>query len=312
MAVIDHNKVEKIAKEIRELPLSGTALTFTDESQFPPVGDTKAIDYFFAVTMHDYGFWIGDDKGYIKPLYAEVNKRRLKGSDFLWNHSMQLRRKEPDFFKPENLSVLSRDNFYQWLSPEHGFQDLYTRWKMTLGYASYCVSGLMCPEMVLGVSNRSSNKLRSFMELSSKLPGYNGDLFFKKNLLLAMILSNRPEKFLDIDQEEKWPPLIDYHLMRVSLRLGLIKVSGSDYFVLSNRLWANNELEEGVRQAVYDAVSKVIELSGKPMNEIDFLLWNARKYCPEMEEPECSKCVFDPVCAKRTGLFQPVYRTTNY
>jgi hypothetical protein len=31
-----------------------------------------------------------------------------------------------------------------------------------------------------------------------------------------------------------------------------------------------------------------------------------------MSRPECAQCPLDPVCAHRTGLFQPVHRTTFY
>jgi hypothetical protein len=39
---------------------------------------------------------------------------------------------------------------------------------------------------------------------------------------------------------------------------------------------------------------------------------NARKRCPEMTEPECESCPFDPVCAHRKAFFQPILRTTFY
>ena len=113
-------------------------------------------------------------------------------------------------------------------------------------------------------------------------------------------------------EADKFSPTDDPDVMRVALLLGLIGLSLIEYDQLSKRVWVDEWLENEVRREVYDAMSKVIELSGKPMSEIDFLLWSARRYCPEMTEPDCSKCVFDNICQKRTKLFQPVFRTTNY
>ncbi|MEJ2738101.1 MAG: queuosine salvage family protein [Anaerolineae bacterium] len=49
------------------------------------------------------------------------------------------------------------------------------------------------------------------------------------------------------------------------------------------------------------------------MSAVNGLLFgNARKRCPEMTEPQCQSCPFDPVCAHRKAFFQPVLRTSFY
>ena len=316
MAKINHEMVEKVARKIKELPLDGVrALDFTEGDKFPPVGDPGALNYFFAVTMHDYGFWLGDKEGYIEPLYGEVDGKRLKGSDLLWTLSMNIyRAKGPEFFEPINLAVLRSGEFYSWLSPSFGFQDIDIRHIMTLRYGTYFMSRYSpkSPEHILRSSNTQPNHLRSFLETTAGIDGYKKDPFYKKNLLLAMILANRPEKFLKVGPEEKWSPIVDYHLMRVALRLGLVDVSPEEYGKLFSRVWVPEIVEREVRGSTYEAVRMVLELSGKPMSEVDFLLWSARRYCPEMTVPDCPKCVFNDVCQKRTELFQPVFRTTSY
>ena len=127
-----------------------------------------------------------------------------------------------------------------------------------------------------------------------------------------MILANRPEKFLKVEPDESWPPIVDYHLMRVALRLGLISLTLLEWHRLVRRVWVDDFREEKIRRATFDSIRKIIELSGKPMSEIDFLMWDARRYCPEMTIPDCPKCVFNDVCQKQVELFQPVFRTTNY
>ncbi len=316
MAKVNQGMVERVALRIKELSLQGMALTFTEEDKFPPVGDPGALDYVFAVTMHDYGFWLGDEKGYVKPLYGEVGGKKLKGSDLLWTLSMKMyRERGPEFFNPNSLAKLQYEQFIKWLPEEYGFQDMITRYGMTVEYGQDCRSFNKLShrvETLTQVAHEYLDPLGFFLDVTATFPGYNKDPLFKKNLLLAMILANRPEKFLKIGPDEKWPPIVDYHLMRLALRLGIVDVSQEEYEKLSSRVWVSVETEQSVRDATYEAVRMVIELSGKPMSEIDFLMWSARRYCPEMTVPDCPKCVFTDVCQKRVDLFQPVFRTTNY
>ncbi|MDO8496482.1 MAG: hypothetical protein Q7S43_03435 [bacterium] len=310
MARVNVEMVEKVAATIKNLSLEVRALDFTEEDKFPAVGDPGALDYFFAVTMHDYGFWIGDNRGYVEPLHGEIGGKRLKGSDLLWTLSMKVyRERGSEFFAPASLAKLEYHEFLEWLPESYHFQDLMTRHSMALNYGRYSRIG---SRDLIHETNSQPRPLDFFLEATSLMPGYNKDRLFKKNLLLAMILANRPEKFLKVAPEEKWPPIVDYHLMRVALRLGLIELSLIEYDQLIRRVYVDYWTEAQIRKVTFDAIEMVIELSGKPMSEIDFLLWSARRYCPEMTKPDCSKCCFDDVCKKRVQLFQPVLRTTNY
>jgi len=316
MARVNHKMVQKVAQKLKELPLGDVrALDFTEEDKFPSVGDPGALNYFFAVTLHDYGFWIGDERGYVEPLYGLVDGKRLKGSDLLWTLSMQIyKERGVRFFDPASLAVIKSVDFNNWLPKNKGFQDHSLRHEMVLLYGIYFMlsQNSELPRNILFESNQGSKPLEIFLMKTARVAGYNGDPLLKKNLLLAMILSNRPEKFLKVGLSEKWPPIVDYHLMRVALRLGLVDVNPGECDALVKRIWVDQEMEMGLRSRVFEAINKVIELSGRPMSEIDFLLWSARKYCPEMTEPDCPKCVFTDVCQKKTHLFQPVFRTTNY
>ena len=313
MARVNVEMVKKVAATIKNLSLEVRALDFTEEDKFPAVGDPGALDYFFAVTMHDYGFWIGDERGYVNPLSGVIDQKILKGSDLLWTLSMKIYRESgPEFFNPRNLAELELKDFCRWIPEKYGFQDIVTRHNMTVEYGKYCVHKNINTKHLVTIANYSESSLQSFIRLTSSMPGYNKDDLFKKNLLLAMISANRPEKFLKVRSEEKWPPIVDYHVMRVALRLGLIELSLIEYDQLARRVYVDYWTEAQIRKATFDAIEMVILLSGKPMSEIDFLLWSARRYCPEMTKPDCSKCCFDDVCKKRIQLFQPILRTTNY
>ena len=107
--------------------------------------------------------------------------------------------------------------------------------------------------------------------------------------------------------------MIDYHLMRSCLRVGLINVLDE---VLKNKLLARQIVspaeEWAVRYAAFQAIERIVALSGKSAGAVDWFFFGARKRCPEMSEPECHLCQLDPICAHRKELFQPVRRTTYY
>lgn len=158
---------------------------------------------------------------------------------------------------------------------------------------------------------------RSLVSLTHSLialtdSGYKEDPLRKKSSLLAILLQQRPEKFL-ADDEVDAPPIVDYHIMRSCLRTGLIDVKDEQ---LANKLVGRELLSEAeesaVRMAAHSTIEQLVERSGKSMGAVDWFFFQARKRCPEMTEPLCSQCVVDPVCAHRKSLFQPVRRSSFY
>lgn len=313
MAQINWSSVKKTALLLENTSLSGSAPDFTSPDKFPPVGSEGVVDFIFAVTMLEFGSWKGNKRGYQEPVYGEVDGVRRKGSDLLWALSLKaLKKFGPEFFKPDNLLNLTIYQFHDWIPDSSGYQDIITRYEMVLRYAEFFIFENTDPEPMTRLAGYTTHPLRDFVFFTSKIPGYNTDPLFKKNLLLALILSSRPENFLKVRPDDFQTPIVDTHVMRLALRLGLLNLDDNEQMYLSERIWMPDKMELEIRKKAFEAVAWIIEISGKPMREIDFLFWSARDYCPEMTEPECSRCLFGSVCQKRTGLFQPVFRTTNY
>ncbi|OGN05272.1 MAG: hypothetical protein A3B99_01770 [Candidatus Yanofskybacteria bacterium RIFCSPHIGHO2_02_FULL_44_12b] len=324
LARINQKQIERFAAKVRSIDTSRAKLNFysyhkdnqevVESDKYPPLNAPGVINFFFAVTMQNYGFWIGDIGGYVEPLVKEIDGKVLKGSDLLSVLSMKVyREKGPEFFDPQNLAKLSFLDFCAWFPENAGFQDLTIRHQMAVDYGKFMSRFTDSPvESLVSFANSQKRPLSFFLRQTKNLPGYDKDELAKKNLLLAMILSNRPERFLRVNSEEKWNPIVDYHLMRVALRLGLVDLYPAEDRLIASRGYVMPSVEKAIRQKVFDAVGRVIDLSGKPMSEIDFLMWSARRYCPEMTKPNCSKCVLSEVCPKKDWLFQPVFRTTNY
>ena len=217
---------------------------------------------------------------------------------------------------PRKLARISLIDFTKLFSDDKGmilFPNLEERLILTHSYGNY-FRNTPPPKVIIEAVNKESDALGKLISLTQhSIPGYNEDPIVKKNLLLAMTLANRPEKFLRVEKTDPaWLPIVDYHLMRVALRLGLVELTAEEAKKNVRRNWISRNDEMSIRGKVFFAVKDVIERSGKPMAFVDEAMWQGRRYCLETETPNCDKCQFNGVCAKRVKLFQPVFRTTAY
>jgi len=292
---------------------------------FPYVDDPGALDWFFAVTLQQFGFWdvaprpVGEGPGvrvYSHPMIATLDGRSLKGSDYLFAAYRRMIDRDSGFFTPDRQAALTTEELAAALRADDGSNpmpafDLHVQLAQAYGRDMQALA--WTPRTLIDTANASAQPRRTFLSLLDHVGGYKEDPLRKKAMLLALILEQRPEKFLRPAPGEAEPPVIDYHLMRSCLRTGLVDVVDDK---LRERLIGREELsveeEWGVRFAAYQAIQQVQAQSGRSMGAVDWFFFNARRRCPEMTEPECANCAIDAVCAHRKELFQPVIRTTFY
>jgi hypothetical protein len=162
-------------------------------------------------------------------------------------------------------------------------------------------------------ASESDRPLQTFLAILDHVGGYGEDSLREKSALLAVTLKDRPESYFEFGPNESLPPVLDYHLMRSCLRMGLIDVLDRVLSQsLKERKLVSKQDEWEVRYAAYVAVDQLQRLSGRSMETVVTYLFFSRKRCPEMSEPDCSVCEVDSVCAHRKELFQPVIRTDYY
>jgi hypothetical protein len=163
-------------------------------------------------------------------------------------------------------------------------------------------------------ANASHHPVQSLLGFLRQIPGYMADPLAKKANLLAVILGARPEQFLTIKDPENIQPIVDYHMMRVSLRTGLVKIQDADLQRrIDARMWVDPAEELAIRQATGRAILGLVEQSGCSVAAIDGLFFKTgRSYCVETEVPRCHECPLAEPCEQHTAGFQPVYRTTAY
>jgi sugar/nucleoside kinase (ribokinase family) len=311
---VDHAQVERSASLIAALPdVNGFDFTGVD---FPPLHHPAALDFFFAATLQQFGFWSDDGTRYVEPYIARLNGQPRKGSDYLFSVYMRLLQNDAEALTPARHAALTFDEFANWYRNDDGNANmpaLALHFEMARAYGRDMQALRWTPRVVVERANASGKPLQTFLQMLDHIGGYKEDPLRKKATLLAVILRQRPEKFLRVNPDEIVPPMIDYHLQRSCLRTGLIRVNDPAlYEKLTRREIVSPDEEWAVRSAAYDAIVQAQKLSGKSMGAVDWFFFQARRRCPEMTDPECARCAVDVVCAHDKKLFQPVMRTTFY
>jgi hypothetical protein len=326
LARVNWDQVNEAAKVVAGLPTDIKPLNFYSypteigeviaSDMYPPRNGPHAIDAFFFEALHEHGFWFENMRGYVGPLYGTLKGKPYKGSDLLWRVVMRKYKKDPEWFTPKKLFLETeeslRESFFVDDNGTIPFPDLDDRIRRTNEYARWFLSRKMTPSEIVTTANSHSKSLMTFLHLMKRVHGYHEDRFEKRQLLLAMALHNRPEQFLEVNDPERWWPIVDYHAMRVCLRSGMVELFPDEVEANQNRAWVTEETERKIRAHCSGALRILQEQSGRTHAVNDHAIWQARSFCPEMSEPKCDMCHFKWFCARRTELFQPIFRTTAY
>lgn len=283
---------------------------------FPPAGAAGTLESFFLNAAHQFGFWYMEDGRYTHPMIAPVDGVSRKGSDYLFYCFQRALNQQADFFSIAQMKEMTDTDWDAVFHDDHGRNPL-PMWTEHLDlihqYVDWFVHNESTPQTLVDEANASDRVLATFLEHAGRVPGYREDPMRKKLMLLAVILENRPEGFLRVNDPEAAVPIIDYHLQRSALRTGLVQVHDAD---LRQRLLSRAEVsagdEQAIREATYQAIESLVKQSGLSVAAVDYFFFTNRTRCPEMTAPQCEACPVNNICAHETELFQPVYRTTAY
>ena len=313
-AQINDSQIHKISQMVASLD-EASPFNFVSP-ELPPLNHPKTLDYFFAVTAQQFGFWTEQNNRYHQPLLAPLGGIMQKGAFYLFDAYRRRLESDAEFCSPERQANLSRAELLDVFRSDDGFDpmpalDLHL--EIANAYGRDMLALHLTPTIALQKAQASPNPLRTFTALLDQVSGYKEDPLRKKSGLLALILNQRPESFLKFGKDEQVEPVIDYHLMRSCLRVGLIDILDEELKMkLIKREIVSTDEEWAVRHTAYRAIEQVVALSGKTTGAVDWFFFGARRRCPEISEPECHLCQIDSVCAHRREIFQPVLRTTFY
>ncbi len=312
-AGIDHDRIQKVGSSLRAAAKS-SALSFCG-SPFPELDDPLAREVLTLATAHQYGFWTGTEHGYGEPMWAMIDGVSRKGSDFVWHAFTKAAKADSTVVDADRLAgepllfdEICVDDEGVCPIPDAGsHRALQQAYGARIGH----LGGI---ESVIERANSSPDPLSALLEVLSTVPGYGEDPLAKKANLLALILANRPEHFLHLDDPSSIAPIADYHNIRTLLRTGCVRIADPDLRrTLEDRAWTDAVGEASVRSAAYGAILALCDASGLNVGEVDgFLFTLGRSLCLETEEPKCDLCPIAEACARNIELFQPIFRTTAY
>lgn len=316
--VVDEAAVAGLAALLRDLPaLDG--FPFVGDL-FPPVDDPDALDWWFAAVLQQYGFWYESDSTegprHGGPMIATIDGVSRKGSDYLWAQYVRWWRGRPSAMRAEAQSAVDAAMWSATAVDDDGvdpYPDPDQRAALCRAFGrSLTDVGGRAGDLVAAAAT-SPRPVRSLLRLLDHVGGYREDPWRKKAALLAVVLRQRPERFLPEVDGDDVPPIVDYHVQRTALRTGIVDVIDPALrTALVDRRAIAAADEEAVRSATFAAVQLLADLSGRPMGAVDWFLFQMRHRCPEMSAPMCGSCPAEPACAQRVELFQPVFRTTAY
>jgi hypothetical protein len=283
---------------------------------FPERHAPSALDFFFSQTLQQFGFWTAHEGVYREPMIAVVGGVQRKGSDYLWYVYRRLLEEEPSALEPSRQQAAERSDIDFWYRSDDGGNPVPAsglHLELARRYGSDMAALGANPEKIVTRANDGPRPVAALLGLLDHVGGYKEDPLRKKSALLALVLRQRPEKFLRREADDELPPIVDYHIQRSCLRLGLVRVIDKS---LRRKLAERRVLcaadEDAIRRACYRAVEEVRQYSGRSMAAVDWFFFQNRRRCPEMTEPDCPRCEVESVCARSKEMFQPVRRTTFY
>lgn len=315
---VDGNRIRTFAEFLRQ---SGAARPFdfcspSEGVIFPTRNQPGVLEYFFFCTAHQFGFWHLKHNRYDKPMTGRIDGVEYKGSDYLSRCATRAWLNRHDLFTPATLTGMTDADWSKVFSDDDGRNPL-PMWSEHLaiihGYTDWFGGRATTPADIVRSCNSCDRPLAAFLDRAGAIPGYREDRLHKKLMLLAAILENRPEHFLRVTDPEAYGPIVDYHIQRSVLRTGMVRIAPGE---LHEKLVRRERVEAGeerdIRDAAFEAITRLVKESGLSVAAVDYFLFLNRKRCPEMTDPDCAACPVDPICAHEKALFQPVFRTTDY
>lgn len=280
---INEHLCQKIAEKIRGTNFR-TMKTLDFETPLERENAVRLLFFFMAI-CHD-----------TRGLNGKIEGKFYHGSDYLYQCLRCQWRKNPDLFSPENMAQISVNEFLSWLSPDKGLKNCRIRRpEERVRLLRDC--GIKLLEhfdgkvtLLLELSNGHMKRpnRKGLTDLLSIFEAY-ADPLAKKTMVLTKLL-NEEGLFAVRDPENVLMP-IDYHVMRVALRSGMLDINeGKLRQRLRLRRFVSRKDVLAIREACLKAYQTVAKLSDISVFDIDTLLWEiGRNCCHPSHEPYCGE-----------------------
>ena len=319
---IDRGKCIDVASTIRSISvtyhktLTDIAISLEHKLRF--------LLYFMSICYDTRRVW-----GYIDGRY-------YRGSDYLY-YAMLNKLIEGESFEADRMERLTMEEFAGWFGSGNITRiderlDLIkdTARMLKVFYDGYVSNLLEASSYRLSGSN-------GFIERLSKFKAFSDPLAKKIIVLASLIEFEELASFKDSDRCMSVG--MDYHLQRVALRTGMVKIIDPHVFesIVRGR-FVSRIVHDTIRSGCIEAYRIIIGETGFKAREVDAIFWNLGRSCCTIKNPSCHSpcnrsdicsftssttylciggCILNNVCeATRNRIFmmlkEPKYRTYYY
>jgi len=289
LVIVDEGVCSRVAARI-----SGIKVRMEPEARLLEDLDRETalrVLFFFSVINYD-----------TRGLSGVVKGRYVRGSNYLLYLLAGMAEEDPGLLDPARIAELELGDFLSWFGPLEEARGprrptervmlLRDAAEKLLAYYGGRVSALLdaCSGR-MGGSGGLRERLSAFKAFDDPLA--------KKTMVFA-ILAKKEGLWEPVDPENITVG-IDYHLQRVALRSGMIKVVDEKLLEkLRARRFVSAEEHNAIRSACLDAYTIVSRCSGLSQLEVDQLFWHlGRSCCLHAEEPACREkpCYRSKTCS---------------
>ena len=160
---VDQARVREISRLLALLD-DASAFPFVGPG-LPPVNHPKALDFFFAATLQQFGFWSERDGRFHTPLVAPLGATALKGSFYLFSAFLRRLERDKEFCSPARQAGMTREELLEVFRADDG-SDPMPALELHLAQARQYVLDMLAlglsPEAVLRSARASPHPLRAW------------------------------------------------------------------------------------------------------------------------------------------------------
>ena len=285
LVVVDEDVCSKVASRI-----SGIKVRMEPEARLLEGLDRETalrVLFFFSAINYD-----------TRGLSGVVKGRYVKGSNYLLYLLADMAEKDPGLLDPARMAELELSDFLSWFGPlgeARGPRRPAERVTLLRDAAEKLLAHY--DGRVSALLDACSGRVGGPGGLRERLSAFKAfdDPLAKKTMVFA-ILAKKEGLWEPVDPENITVG-VDYHLQRVALRSGMIKVVDEKLLEkLKARRFVSAKEHHAIRSACLNAYAFVGRCSGLSQMEIDQLFWHLGR--------SCCLCAEGPAC-----LEKPCYRS---
>lgn len=298
---INRGQVERLGERLLALNWTSTGFA-TFEAAIPTRQPARQADFFFfnsALLFDFYG------------LEAELDGEYVKGSDLFFLFARRAAEREPDFFSASCMLSLEVAEYQALYAPDgEAAHTLISRAEERVAILHDLARGLLRDYggSTLTLLAACHGQLHTpdgagLLDRLSRFEGYH-DPHFKKAFVFLKFL-DRLDLWRARDAENLFIP-VDYHLIRMALRTGLVSVHDADLAEkLHSRSPASQADDWEIREVVKYAYQALEEHSGIDVFLLDELFWTiGRSCCHYARPPRCDSCDFSDCSVMKSFDYQ--------